>query len=182
MGRSLRRAVRITAGVATAGVALGVLLLAAPLEPLQVRLDRPTRSGSTKASAPDVRGVLARRGAPTKAVVELDGYPFYPEPPGAWTRRTPRACPCCSAIRPRTTCGGPAQLRGGFPPPPGLRDRVARRGSCYRALVCLGCGEFKLSGPWVGWRYGMDEATTREALREFLKGYQKYRPKSGHHR
>lgn len=109
----------------------------------------------------------------TRAVVEWNDYPLYPEP---------LALNAGDAERLTALLGDPVayqpwkgeKLCGGFHPDYAVEWHVGARR--YRALVCLGCGEFTLSGGWGLSRYNMHR-TTGEALADLLRGYRKNRPR-----
>src|SRR5262249_40015520 len=103
----------------------------------------------------------------TKAVEELNGYPFYKEPLALTEQDAGRLC---------ELLGDPAiyqpwkgeKLCGGFHPDYAVEWHVGAKR--YRALLCFGCGEFLLGGPGFEARYEMDKAAG-EILVELLKGY-----------
>jgi hypothetical protein len=108
----------------------------------------------------------------TRAVEELNGWPFYQEP---------LALPARDAERLSGFLGEPAtylpfkgeKLCGGFHPDYAVQWHVGA--SRYRALLCFGCGEVMLFGPGLESRNELDKAAG-EALAELLKGYRKHRP------
>ena len=176
MRKRLRRVVRVTTAAVTVGVGLWAFsyfwhtpraFAGAARQANEVRLYEGLPHQMFE------RDLLAAERR-TKAVVELDGYPFYQEP----LTLAPQDAESLFA-----RLGNPAAYRawlgpklcGGFHPDYAVEWHVG--GSRYRALICLGCGEFKLSGPWPGWRYNMDAATTHEELRALFKSYQNRRPK-----
>jgi hypothetical protein len=110
----------------------------------------------------------------TKAVVEWGGYPFYQEPLELTARDAERLSEVLGDPQTYQPWKG-ERLCGGFHPDDAVEWHVGA--SRYRALICLGCGEFKLSGPWPWSRHDMEKATG-EALLELLKGYRKHRPRA----
>jgi hypothetical protein len=113
----------------------------------------------------------------TRAVVELGGYPFYQEPLALTARDAERLSEVLGDRETYQPWKG-EKLCGGFHPDYAVEWRVGA--NRYQALICLGCGELLLCGPWP-WlpheRFDMDKATG-EALVELLKGYWKHRPKA----
>ena len=112
----------------------------------------------------------------TKAVVELDGYPFYQEPLPLAAQDAEYLSELLSDPAAYQPWKG-EKLCGGFHPDYAVEWHVGT--SRYRALVCLGCGEFQLSRPgfWARTkRYEMNLATG-ESLVQRIGSYRKHRPR-----
>jgi hypothetical protein len=80
----------------------------------------------------------------TRAVVEWGGYPFYPEPLALTARDAERLSEVLGDPEAYQPWRG-ERLCGGVHPDHAVEWHVG--GSPNRALICLGCGEFKLPGP-----------------------------------
>jgi hypothetical protein len=108
----------------------------------------------------------------TKAVQDLSGYPFYQEPLELNDEDAKRLV---------AVLGNPASFQsftiekpcGGFHPDYAVDFRYGF--ARYLALICFGCGEAKLIGPWSSSRNDLDE-TARQKLADILHSYHKNRP------
>jgi hypothetical protein len=110
----------------------------------------------------------------SKPVRELDGYPFY---------QAPLALSAADAKRLMLLLSDPAtfqrfsgeKLCGGFHPDHAVEWQQGSRS--YRALLCFGCHEVKLSGPGIDQRYDLTDAAAGE-LKALLSPYRQNRPPS----
>jgi hypothetical protein len=108
----------------------------------------------------------------TKAVQELNGYPFYQEPLTLTSGDAQRLSGILSEPATYQPFSGEKKC-GGFHPDYAVEWHVGA--DRYRALLCFGCHEAKLFGPGLESRNDLNRAAYDE-LQELLKGYRKNRP------
>jgi hypothetical protein len=111
----------------------------------------------------------------TKAVQDLNGYPFYQEPLTFIDGDAKRVSKILQDSGSYLPFSGEKKC-GGFHPDYAVEWHVGAER--YRALLCFGCDEVKLFGPGLKSRHDM-ERDAFEELQQILKGYRKNRPSEG---